>query len=90
MIEIKEFVDILVGHGWNEKEAVRVADSMDFDKNGTIEYSEFVSSMLESDHYATDGWIKQLFKFVDKDNDGNLNKSEMLDLLGSMSKNSRE
>ena len=58
-------------------------ESIDTDKNGRINYNEFLASCMDSSKLFTEEHIRQLFKKIDTDNNGYVERSELLDLLTS-------
>jgi len=77
----KEHVtNCLVVVGVEADTAQEIADSMDLDRNGMIDWTEFVSSCISLGDGSLDNDIRQLFDNADRDGDGLLSASD----LGSM------
>ena len=45
-------------------------EAIDTDKNGRINYNEFLASCLDTSKLFTEERMKQLFKIIDKDGNG--------------------
>jgi len=45
-------------------------DSVDTDKNGRINYTEFLASYMDQAKLFTEEHIKSVFKMIDKDGNG--------------------
>lgn len=52
-------------------------DEIDVDKNGKINYTEFLASSLAKEDLFTASNILKLFKLMDKDGNGEIDKSEL-------------
>lgn len=56
------------------KELKALMDSIDVDKNGRINYTEFLASSLAKEDLFTTGNILKLFKLLDKDGNGSIDR----------------
>ena len=56
-------------------------DSIDIDKNGRINYTEFLASSLAKEDLFTTSNINKLFKLLDKDGNGQIDKEELKTLF---------
>lgn len=56
-------------------------DSIDIDKNGRINYTEFLASTLAKEDLFTTSNISKLFKLLDKDGNGQIDKEELKSLF---------
>jgi len=56
-------------------------DSLDFDKNGTLSYTEFLSSILDQSIYCQEEKLRQSFNVFDKDGSGFITQSELRQFL---------
>jgi len=52
------------------KELKQIMDSIDVDKNGKINYTEFLASSLSKEELFTTSNILKMFKLLDKDGNG--------------------
>ena len=52
------------------KELANIMESIDTDKNGCINYNEFLASYMDTSKLFTEERIKNLFKKIDKDGNG--------------------
>ena len=57
-------------------------DAMDFNKNGTIEYSEFISAVMTSDVYLNANKLLQVFKIFDTNSNGKISADDLQVLRG--------
>lgn len=59
------------------KELKQLMDSIDVDKNGKINYTEFLASSLEKDELFKIDNLKKMFKLLDKDGNGSIDRKEL-------------
>jgi Ca2+-binding EF-hand superfamily protein len=52
------------------KELATVMESIDTDKNGRINYTEFLASCMDQAKLFTEENIKSMFRMIDVDNNG--------------------
>lgn len=57
------------------KELKQLMDSIDVDKNGKINYTEFLASSLEKDELFKVDNLKKMFKLLDRDGNGSIDKN---------------
>lgn len=76
LISVNELHDVLKSFGPDEEEAKSILDKVDYDKNGEINYSEFLSGTLTKEHLSKDN-IQKLFKFLDTEKQGLLTKQSL-------------
>jgi len=50
-------------------------ESIDVDKNGRINYTEFLASSLPKEELFTESNLRKMFQLLDKDGNGNIDKS---------------
>jgi calcium-dependent protein kinase len=68
---------------YNDIDVKNILMSVDLDKNGAINYSEFIAATM-SDIISKDVWkVQAAFKFFDKDNDGEIDKNDLKKILES-------
>jgi len=58
-------------------------DIIDSNKNGLIDYTEFIAACLHSQNYLKENHLKTAFAYFDKDNSGTITKEELKDCLKS-------
>jgi len=63
--------------GIAESTAKQVADTMDFSRDGTIDWSEFVACCLNLGSQDMEEELKRIFEEADADNDGYLGQSDL-------------
>ncbi len=56
-------------------------DSIDTDKNGMINYNEFVAACLENSILQHEKYLKYVFQSFDKDKSGQISKKEFKEIL---------
>lgn len=61
----------------------QIFESIDTDKNGTINYTEFVAAAMEKSMYLKEDKLLDAFKMFDKDRNGKITADELKDILGS-------
>lgn len=61
----------------NLAELKKVMDFIDTDKNGKINYSEFLACCLESSLLQTELYLEFIFKEIDKDKSGRISADEI-------------
>lgn len=61
-------------------------EAVDTDKNGQINYTEFIASSLEATRIFTRENIERVFKTIDKDKNGVVDRNELKELLQSIYK----
>lgn len=57
-------------------------DEIDIDKNGTIDYTEFVMATMSDKQTMTNEKLQQAFKLFDKDGNGSIEADEIKAVLG--------
>jgi calcium-dependent protein kinase len=69
--------------GVNSEEIEELMNSMDVDKNGTIDYTEFLAASLDKSIYLQEQRLVEAFRIFDKDGSGKISADELRDVLGS-------
>lgn len=69
-----------------EEEVEDILRSCDTDKNGAINYTEFIAATLDNLIISSASRIEKAFKLFDKDNDGKINARELEEVLSGESK----
>ena len=57
-------------------------DEIDIDKNGTIDYTEFVMATMNNKSVMTQDKLLEAFKLFDKDSSGTISADEIKEVLG--------
>jgi calcium-dependent protein kinase len=60
------------------KELANIMEAIDTDKNGRINYTEFLASCLDQAKLFSEEHIKSVFKMIDKDGNGFVERGELL------------
>jgi calcium-dependent protein kinase len=55
---------------------------VDTDKNGAINYTEFIAATLKSDVYQNNTNIQNAFEMLDKDGNGYIEEKELAEIIG--------
>ena len=56
--------------------------TLDTDKSGKIDYTEFIAASLEKNIFLNEGKLKEAFKLFDTDGSGKISRSEITMILG--------
>lgn len=64
------------------EEVDKMFDEIDIDKNGTIDYTEFVMATMNDKQLMTNDKLQQAFKLFDKDGNGSIEADEIKAVLG--------
>ena len=65
-----------------EKEVERIMNEVDIDKNGTIDYNEFVLATINKQKLLNKEKLEATFKMFDKDGNGTISADEIKSVLG--------
>mmetsp|Transcript_40526 Transcript_40526/g.35961 ORF Transcript_40526/g.35961 Transcript_40526/m.35961 type:complete len:149 (+) Transcript_40526:87-533(+) len=68
---------------FNQKEIERIMESIDTDKSGRIDYTEFLAATMERNVYLKEEKLFMAFKMFDKDGNGFITPQELKEVLGS-------
>ena len=88
--ELKEGLLQLKSANINEEEIKRLFDSIDVDKNGRIDYSEFLAATLQKVNYSKQERLLEAFHKFDKDNSGFITKDELISTLKASKSQEKE
>ena len=80
-ISLEEFQDVLVNMNMEKNEITEIFNSLDINKNGFINYTEFVAAFLEKDIYLSTEAINEAFTFFDKNHKGTISKEDIIDIF---------
>jgi Ca2+-binding EF-hand superfamily protein len=61
----------------NYLELKNLIDHIDTDKNGKINYNEFLSCCLETSYLQNEAYVSYIFKGLDADHSGKISKAEI-------------
>ena len=65
-----------------EDELQSILRAVDTDKNGAINYTEFIAATLRSDVYQNSKNIQNAFEMLDKDGNGYIEEKELAEIIG--------
>ena len=82
MEEIKKGIDKCnLGKKINPDELIEMFNEMDVDKNGLINFTEFVSAMMDYEKYIKKEQLLECFKSYDADCSGKISFKEFCDMI---------
>ena len=79
--EILDEYDKFYGKTINKEDVLKIFDSVDIDKSGFIEYSEFLEASINEKQLLTDEKLLSAFKKFDKDGSGTIQAQEIKEIL---------
>ena len=74
----------------NRKEIDEIFNSIDVNNSKRIEYTEFISAMLEESSYCKEERLIEIFRLLDKDGSGKISKSEIKTALNKENVNEQD
>lgn len=80
-ITLKELKEAMKGR-LSEDELQNILRAVDTDKNGAINYTEFIAATLKSDVYQDNKNIQNAFEMLDKDGNGYIEEKELAEIIG--------
>jgi len=80
--EILEGYDLFFGKNLDKVDIEQMFDSVDIDKSGYIDYSEFVIASMNEKQLLTNEKLQAAFKMFDKDGSGLISATEIKEVLG--------
>lgn len=72
-----------------EREARYIFEKLDFNNNGTIDYSEFLIANLDPSKIVNEDLLKEVFNIFDSDRSGAITVDEIKKLLGGAAINNK-
>ena len=79
--ELKQGLVQLKSNNINEKQIQDLFKNIDVDKNGKIDYTEFLAATLQKQNYLKIERLYEAFCLFDKDNSGKITKDELMKVL---------
>ena len=79
--ELLEGFTVTMGEVAAVEEVDRIMSNVDIDKNGTIDYSEFIAATVDKKKLLSKERLKQAFSIFDKDDSGYISASEVRAVL---------
>ena len=65
----------------NENEIKKMFEEIDINNSNKIEYTEFISALIEKKEYLKEEKLLEIFKTLDKDGNGKISKNEIKNIL---------
>jgi len=84
-IEILSGYEEHFGKHLDEDELDRLFDSVDIDKSGFIDYSEFIMATMNEKKNVSEDKLRSAFKIFDQDGNGTITHQEIKSVLGASS-----
>ena len=81
--ELKEGIQNVPDCQLSNADFTKILDVMDSNRNGMIDYTEFIDGCLQSYNYLKENNLKSAFTFFDKDGSGTISKDELKTCLQS-------
>lgn len=81
--EIYEGYKAILGEEEAAKEADRIMNEIDMDKNGSIDYNEFIMAATNRSKVLNKDKLEATFKVFDKDGSGSISLDEIRSILGN-------
>ena len=89
--EIRKGVELCkLGDKITKENIDSIFDSMDVDKNGLINYTEFISALIDYEKLVRKEQLLECFKSYDADSSGKINFNEFCDMIKPQSENERK
>ena len=73
-----------------ENEIEKMFEEIDINNSNNIEYSEFISALIEKKEYLKEETLMEIFKTLDKDNKGKINKDDIKKILNKQNLDENE
>lgn len=80
-ITLKELQEAMKGK-LTPEQLEQILRAVDTDKNGAINYTEFVAATLRSDVYQDNKHLMNAFEFLDQDGNGFIEEKELAKVIG--------
>ena len=80
-ITLEELREGLTKMGGDTSNVDEIFKSMDTDKSGKIDYTEWLAATLDEKSYLKEARLFEVFKAFDKDESGKISKEELMKLL---------
>ena len=82
MEEIKKGVEMCsFGNKMNAREIMNMFNEMDVDKNGLVNFTEFISAMMDYEKFIKKEQLLECFKSYDTDGSGKISFKEFCDMI---------
>jgi calcium-dependent protein kinase len=76
-MELKAGISKIPGCTMTEDDVDNLMTVMDSNRNGFIDYTEFIAGCLQSHNYLQENHLKTAFAYYDKDSNGNISLDEL-------------
>jgi calcium-dependent protein kinase len=88
--ELKQGLVQLKSSHINEQDVFELFKTIDSDKNGRIDYTEFLASTLKKKSYLRQERLYEAFTMFDKNNNGCISKKELMEVLRTEKQQEKE
>jgi calcium-dependent protein kinase len=88
--ELKQGLTQLKTTHFRPEEIFNLFKTIDADKNGRIDYTEFLAATLERQTYLKKERLYEAFTILDKDNNGHISKKELMEVLKTEKQQEKE
>lgn len=85
-LSVTEIQNILKDDGTNTTyaELHSVLKSMDLDKNGKINYNQFIAGMISDEYCQKKDYVESIFHYFDNDKNGKISRHQLQESIGKM------
>ncbi|KAL4465828.1 hypothetical protein ABPG74_004065 [Tetrahymena malaccensis] len=83
VLSIEEITEGMKNFDGKQSQLLEIIKEIDTDKNGQIEYSEFIAASMDKQLYMKQEKLYQAFKALDIDGSGSISKDELKQVLDS-------
>ena len=66
----------------SEEQLQTILRAVDTDKNGAINYTEFIAATLRADVYSDTQRVENAFEMLDRDGNGYIEEKELAEIIG--------
>jgi len=81
-VSYEQFIEVLIQSGCHPDEAQKIFESMDAEKTDSIQFTEFLATLVSATVVVNDVRIQQLFEMFDVDGTGKITKDNLMSILG--------
>ena len=82
-VELEEGIKKLHCKNISDNDIETIFTSLDTDRSGSIDYTQFLAASLDEKIYLTENRLYETFLAIDKDGSGKIGKNEIINILNS-------